>query len=206
MNRSVHRTRRRGFTLFELMLSGALMLGVTLTLAGFTRLNHLSWKSAVNNTTAQTTAQLAIQRMAPGIREARRVLVGSSSPTRLTLQMPAYDASGNLVIPLQDGQVISYYLSDQTGSPSRTGTILWRSVNGTPDSGWSLAGGRGRVVLSADGLRFAYYPTTDPATVTVTVTASGSSASGDGARASASSDPSAVTVTQELLLRNRDVR
>jgi hypothetical protein len=107
--------------------------------------------------------------------------------------MPAYDNSGNLIIPMADGQKITYYLSDLSGGAVTNGTILWRSVNGTADAAWSRSGSKGRVVLGTGGLAFSFYPTSDPETVTVTVTASRTS----GTRTDK------FPTTQEILLRNK---
>jgi Tfp pilus assembly protein PilV len=193
MRRVTRRNKRRGLTLLEVMIAGSIMLSVTMTVAFFVRFDTLVWQNGMSDFSSQKAAQLAIQRMAPSIRAARKVVTSSSSSTKLTLQLPAYDAGGNLIVPLQNGQLVSYYLSDTTGNPSSSGDILWRSVNGTPDAAWSLQDGKGRAVLSAGGLQFTFYPTTDPESVTVSLTAS--SCTGTSTRE--------LTTSQEVLLRNK---
>jgi hypothetical protein len=148
-------------------------------------------------TSTQLTSQMALQQVAPSIRAARRVVAAQSSANRLTLQLPAYDGAGNLILPMVDGDVVSYYLSDRSGSIGiDNGTILWRSVNGVPDREWSLGGGKGRVVVGPQGLTFSYYPSAANAeTVTVSVTATSVS----GTR------KDTLPTSQEVVLRNKDL-
>src|SRR3954469_10823007 len=108
---------RRGLSLIEVQVAGAAGVLILGTLLGFTRFNSLVWHGAMAGSTAEQSAQGTVLRLAPNIRAARSVVAATSSATRLTLQLPAYDATGALIIPLQDGQVVSYYLSDTTGTP-----------------------------------------------------------------------------------------
>ena len=187
------RRTRRGLTLVEVLISCSLMLGIVYVLTAIGRLQSLFWQQGMAATGSQLSAQLALQRLAPTVRGARRVIVDQSSATKLTVQMPAYDGGGNLVIPMVDGQKITYYLSDLTGGTVNNGTVLWRSVNGAPDAAWSKSGTKGRVTLGAGGLSFIYYPPSDPETVIVAVTASKTS----GTRTDT------FPTTQEILLRNK---
>jgi hypothetical protein len=180
-------------TLVEVMIAAGLALAVILLLASFSRFQGIVWQNSSGDFSTQRQNQMAFLRIAPTIREARSVATDSSSATQLTLRMPAYDASGNLIIPLQDGQVISYYLSNATGNPANSGNILWRSVDGTPDTSWSLPGGKPRVVLSNNGLQLAYTPSGSPDTVRVSLTAA----------VTVGQDTSNFTTTQEVLLRNK---
>jgi hypothetical protein len=186
---------RRAMSLVEVQVAATAGLLILGTLLGYTRFNSLIWHGAMADGTVQQSTQAAVQRLAPTIRAAKGVVAATSGSNRLTLQAPTYDGSGALIIPLQDGQVISYYLSDATGVPGVTGgTILWRSVDGVPDRTWSMRGSEGRCVLAPDGLQFSYQPSVDAAeTVTVTVTR----------QATAGTRTSQLTTSQEVLLRNR---
>lgn len=193
--RQVIRGRHRGLSILEVQVAAIAGLMILATLLGFTRFDSLVWHGAMAGSTAQQAAQGTVLRLAPGIRAARNVVSPGSGATQLTLQLPAYDGTGALVVPLQNGQVLSYYLSDSTGAPSVAGgTILWRSVNGEPDRIWSMRGSQGRVVLTSGGLQFSYYPSVSAAeTVTVTITGTGT----------AGTRTSQMTTSQEILLRNR---
>jgi hypothetical protein len=191
--RKLARTRRRGITLIEVLMGATISMLLVGTLAGFSRFQGTVWLDGMANTTTQAQAESAIGRLAPTIRTARKVVMELSTSTRLTLLTPVYNADGSYVIPLEDGSIISYYLSDTTGDVARTGNILWRSVNGAADSAWSLKDGRGRTVLSNDGLNFTYMPNSDPDSVIISVTA----------YATAGTRSSTFPSSEEVLLRNK---
>jgi hypothetical protein len=165
--------RRRGHTIVEVALAGTMMLSVVGLLASFVTFSTRVWHSSMAQSASQFSGQAAMERFGPLVRNARRVITAGDHA--LTIQEPAFDASGNLVLPLQDGDVYSFYLSDTTGSPSHTGTIFWRSVNNVPDTAWSLRNGQGRIQVASGGLTFSYYPTASPETVTVALATQGSS-------------------------------
>jgi len=187
------RQSRRGMTIIEVALAGTVTLLVALALSGFSRLQLLFWNDGSGSYDSQIQAQRALQQITRHARSARSVVTVSSGETRLTLQMPLFGTTGRLTVPLQNGQVISYYLSDTTGSTAASGNILWRAVNGTPDTAWSLRNGQGQVQVASDGLQFAYYPPDDPKSVTVTLTTTSTS----GGRTKQ------FPVSQEVLLRNK---
>lgn len=185
--------RRRGMTLIEMLIAALIMLWILATLAAFARLNSTIWQRGMLDSNSQGDAQQAIQSMTPDLRAARRVVGALSDSSQVTLQLPAYDVNGDLIIPLLDGNVVSYYLSNTTGTPGSGGTILWKSVNGVPDTAWALSNGQGRIIVSAGGLTLSYYPTADPETVTVAITTS----------SSAGSTVRSFVTSQEVLLRNK---
>ncbi len=193
--RGMERRIRRGMSLVEVMVAGTIALWMTTLLVGMASFHSRVWQNGMADGSAQMSGQMAVQRMAPQVRTARKVLSAQSSSTVLMLQMPKYDANGNLIIPMQDGVTEKYYLSDTSGKMDvKDGTILWRAVNGTADRGWSLQNGKGRIVVAAaDGIQFSYYPANDPETVTVTI----KTANTTGTKTSY------FTTSQELLLRNR---
>ena len=167
--RSRFNRSRRGITLVETVLATGVTLMVFATLSFFSTFQAKSWQEAAAVVRSQRMGQSTLERLAPSIRAARGVVVASSSATKLTLQMPLYDGSGNLAVPVSNGDLLSFYLSDSTGNPNNTGGILWRSKNGTPDGTWSLPGTNGRTVLGNSALTFSYYPAANPETVTITV-------------------------------------
>lgn len=50
--------------------------------------------------------------------------------------LPCWESNAEL--RYHTGDEVVFYLSNYTGSPSATGDILWKRVNGNPDSGYSL--------------------------------------------------------------------
>ncbi|MCC2668966.1 MAG: hypothetical protein K0Q72_1437 [Armatimonadetes bacterium] len=184
--------RRRGTTLAEVLISASISTVIVGGLIAFSRFQQMTWLDGWAATSTQSAAQLALQRIAPDIRCARRVVTAQSSASRLSLQMPQYAADGSLVVPMQDGELLSYYLSDRTGSPQASGGILWRSVNGVPSSAWALQGTGGRITLGTGGLTFSYLPAVDPTVVTVTINAS----------STAGTRTNRLSTSQEVLLRN----
>ena len=157
---------RRGLTMFEVLLAGTLMLACVSIMAAISSHLTTAWQKGMSITTSQRDGESAIQRMLPSIRAARSYTLNSSG--RVTLQMPSYDSSGNLVVPMTNGHTISFYLSNSTGSTTASGNILWRAVDGTPDTSWSLSGTRGQVTLDTGGLLFTAIDT-DTLNVKVTV-------------------------------------
>lgn len=190
-SRSLARSRR-GVSLPEVLISASISTALVSGLIAFSRFQQLTWLDGVASTSSQSAAQMAMQRITPDIRCARQVVSGLSNTSRLTLQMPLFAANGSLVVPLLDGDVVSYYLSDSTGSTQATGGILWRSVNGVPDAKWALQGKAGRISLGAGGLGFTYLPAVDPRSITVRVNAT----------ATAGSRSRTLAASQEVLLRN----
>lgn len=158
--------RRRGLSMFEVLLAGTMMVACISIMATIS--SHLStaWQKGMSITTSQLAGETAIQKMLPSIRAARSYTLNNSG--RLTLQMPSYDSSGNLVVPMTNGHTISFYLSNSTGSTTASGTTLWRAVDGTPDTSWSLSGTKPQVSLDSGGLLFTAIDT-DTVNVRVTV-------------------------------------
>ena len=176
-------------TLVELMAAIGVMVLVLGSLTGLSRLTRLIWSNTFGRHGSQTSAQVGLGRLESLVREARFVVIGSSSSTRLTIQMPRYQ-NKSLMLPLQNGSVYSFYLSDSTGRTDRTGTILWRLVDGEADRSWAMMGSHPRVETAPNGLKFTYVPnSSDPAAVTVEIT----TASGG----------KTFTTSETFLLRNK---
>lgn len=185
--------RRRGVSIAELMITSGFLLLFLWGSVQLVRFGQLTWFRAYGEGDTRQVLSLAIGRVTPDIRSARRVDLTRSDSTHLAVVLPLFDGStGRYALPLQDGDWVEFYLSDGTGAIGAPGTILWRAVNGVPDAAWALRGGRPAVDLGGNGLSFAYEPSTDPTSVTVTVAA----ARWDGTATRTQS------VSTEIFLRN----
>ena len=166
---------RRGISLVETLIAAALFVLVAIAMANLSWLGTVSFARTDATLSAKQALAKALLRMGPSIRGAMHVDTASATATKLALVMPKTDSTGSTVLPLEDGNTVVFYLSDTTGSATATGTILWRSVNGVPDSAWSLRSGKGYTDLGTQGLSFTYFPTNDPESVQLTVTTTQSS-------------------------------
>ena len=167
------KARMRGTTLPEVLIGGMITM-FSVALMGTS--SHFSKRTYEDSSAAETvkhTLTFAVERMSPDVRTAMKVKTDQSSSTQLVLVQPAVDATsatGAYQIPLTAGNTVAFYLGNTQGVAGQ-GTILWRAVNGTPDSSWSLENGRGRIDLKTTNLTFTYLPTSDPTAVQVSVTA-----------------------------------
>jgi len=171
-------------TTVELMLGSTFTTMVLLGTVGLLRISNIMWTRSEAEENARRSIALVSDRLLPTLRGALRVDTANSTSSRITLVMPKVNTTtGYLAQPLQAGDTIAFYLADSTGSQASTGTILWRSVNGSPDAAWSLRPG-GKVDLGTAGLSFAYVPTSDPEQVQVRITALQSGENGPVTRTS----------------------
>ncbi len=145
--------KRRGFTLIELIVALWIFLFAT-----FAVLTLMAWGGMVfHRSTAREQSKsvlhLAVQRMSPDLRNAYRI-----DPTedrrRITVVLPLEDGEGGYAMPFTDGTRITYYLSDESGSISQSGNILWRAIDDKPDRSWSLRQGKARLDLGSQSLMF----------------------------------------------------
>jgi hypothetical protein len=149
--------RRRGITVLEVVLGTSISLLLLSGVVGMTRVAALSWYQTDAEVSSKQALALAAARMAPSIRAALRVNVANSGTNKVTVVLPKIDtATGLYKTPMEAGDTHTFYLSDATGGLSRQGTLLWRAVNGVPDSQWSLRSGRGALDLGTAGLTLAY--------------------------------------------------
>jgi hypothetical protein len=190
---SLYMRTRRGTGLLEVMIAGTIMLGIMASLMAFTRFSQRSWQNGMAGHTAYNASQLAAWRLASAIRSAMTVDAGSTS-TRLVVTHPALASDGSLIVPLQRDVQYTYYVSDASGVEGSSGNILWRKVNGVPDTQWALKGGQGRVVLAnTNALSFQYIPNaTDPEVVQINLVATNQT--GTATRS--------AQVTENVILRN----
>lgn len=168
--------KRRGMTLTEVIIGGAFTLVIVTIMAAMSSASNRLWHRAQAQRSSTDILSLAIQRMSPDVRPARRVVTAQSTSTTLTVVLPLAGGGGGYVAPVADGDTVKFYLSNLTGNAGvASGTILWRSVNGTKDTAWSLNStqSRGRLDLGvANSLNFTYSQPSNPQSVTVSVTTS----------------------------------
>ncbi len=151
----------RGMTLTEMMTASFLTLVGCIVLAETMRFGRVQWSRGTADEEARRTLTMASARIAPDVREALRI-APSSNERILTVVLPKLGPDGRYVVPLQEGNHVSFYLSDQAGgiphglAVSPTRTVLWRAVNGIPDKSWALRGGRAIVQLDKGGLGFGF--------------------------------------------------
>lgn len=161
---------RRG-TAFAEILIAVMVAAWTIALVGTCfHFSHRVYEDAAAAERLKQTLSFAIERMTPDVRAGMAVDMANSTSTQLAVIEPTADATGAYVVPLVAGNSVSFYLGNQAGTPGR-GTILWRAVNGVPDTAWSLQGSKGRIDLGTNTLSFAYLPSSDPLAVRVSLTA-----------------------------------
>jgi prepilin-type N-terminal cleavage/methylation domain-containing protein len=145
--------KRRGFTLIELSVALWIFLFATFALLTLMAWGGMVFHRSTAREQSKSILHLAVQRMSPDLRNAYRI-DPSEDRRRITVVLPLEDEDGGYAMPFQDGTRITYYLSDNSGSHSKTGNILWRAVNGEPDPAWSLREGKARLNLGSQSLMF----------------------------------------------------
>ena len=168
--------RRLGLTLVELLISSVLSLTVLILIVLLVSTTGQLWYRVSAEISATEALSRVVSQISPTLRSAIRVNTTQSDSSKVTVVLPKVDTTtGDYLVPLTDGDTVAFYLSDTTGALGTQGTFLWRSVNGVPDTGWSLRGAKGRIDLGIQSLAFTYTPTTDPKSVQFTVGTSQSS-------------------------------
>ena len=165
--------RMRGTTLPEVLIGGVIAMFSVMLMGTSSHFSKRVYEDGSAAETVKHTLTFAVERMSPDVRTAMKVKTDQSTSTQLVLVQPAVDttsASGAYQLPLTAGNTVSFYLGDSHGVAGQ-GTILWRAVNGTPDTSWSMESGRGQVDLKTTNLTFTYLPASDPSSVQITVTA-----------------------------------
>lgn len=145
--------KRRGFTLLELSVALWILLFATFALLTLMSWGGMVWYQSTAREQSKSVLYLAVQRMSPDIRNAYRI-DPSQDRRSLTVVLPQEDGAGGYAIPLADGKRITFYLSDTTGTRSCDGNILWRAIDGKPDSDWSLRKGKAKLDLGSQSLTF----------------------------------------------------
>lgn len=182
-----------GFTLIELLIVSAVLALVLSSICGIYLSVADEWQRQDGRGTALASTSMACTRISDYLAQAVGVVLVNRFATAdaLAVNLPANRAHGIYVptwnsgkIQYQSGLWIIFYLSDSTGSYSRSGDILWaatmnwgafpRSV--APDPVWSLYYDQPRGKIEPiSSLRFA---TTSGAVPTVTMTVTSTYKSG----------------------------
>ena len=147
---------RRGTTLIELLMTASIMIFVAYTGVALLRNTFQSWNKTTTEAQAKEAISRTIRKIEPTMRAALHI-DESSTDRVLTLVMPK-TSNGEIVVPLEGGDLISFYLSDMDGKEPGKGSVLWRSVNGRPDKKWALRNAHAVLDLGsgADGMTFEY--------------------------------------------------
>jgi len=144
---------RRGVSVIEAVIALALgafvFLGATMLACAGAR----QWHNTQARAEGRNNLEVAAARIAAEAREALRIDADRSGLDYLTVVMPRAGADGEYLLPLADGIVITYYLSNESGAFTARGDVLWRMVDGRPDADWALRGEAPVVRLSDGGLQ-----------------------------------------------------
>jgi hypothetical protein len=157
--------RSRGVTLIEMLVCGSVFLALALLVGGLSDSSVKMWARGQAGSEAQQVMAVAVGRIEPTIMGARRIDTDASGERSLTVVLPRVGAGGQVVLPPEDGDRVTFYLANKGGHREEDGTILWRSINGAPDRRWAMRHGQPVTNLGTTGLRFTY-----PAPHTVAVT------------------------------------
>jgi len=186
---------RRGATILEAVISAGLALLVLIAAGELGRTGVRLWHSSQAHFQGRNYLEFATERIAEDVREALSIDLAQSGADHLTVTLPLVGSDGEYVSPLASGARLTYYLSDSSGDFSAVGNVLWRQVDGVPDAGWALHGGRPVVALANGGLQFIYGGDSPPRDVTLNLTAATSSGSINVSQA----------LSTTIFLRNREI-
>lgn len=152
------------------MVSLVSILAAAVVVAVLRMSNTISTKSAANQKAKEVLFR-SLSQIAPVVHSAIGVDEDGSDGQMLTVVLPERDSSnGKILLPIREGDSCSFYLSDTSGNPDAEGTILWRSINGVPDTKWSLRSGKGAIDLGTTDLAFTYGPSMDdPDNIGITI-------------------------------------
>lgn len=188
-----------GFTLIELLVTVMILSVIVGCLCDVFVANQQAWDRQYGQSVALTATNDALLDLSKYVNNAMdwevytRYTTGDVLAVSLPansahgIYVPAHDSFGNL--QYNHGQTVVFYLSDSTGSYSRSGDILWAgtmsfwgtpaSWNVTPDTAWSLYPGstRGRI-QPIQSIRFYRRPWQTYLNVDITVTATYTAGSG----------------------------
>jgi prepilin-type N-terminal cleavage/methylation domain-containing protein len=152
----------RGFTLIELLVTITVLAVVVTGLCDVFIANQKAWDRQSGASTALITTSTALSQVGAYLENAMEIKVATryTSGDTLAVCMPDDKVYG-IFVPsggsYQRGASYVFYLSDSTGSYSKSGSILWagtmpswgdpKASNVTPDSTWSLypGGTNGRI-------------------------------------------------------------
>jgi prepilin-type N-terminal cleavage/methylation domain-containing protein len=131
--------RRAGITLVEVLVSitvlSILSAGVSLLYIQALQM----YRRGTREATARDKAALALERIAPEIREAANV--DYPGPEMLVVTVPQRSANGHYAIdpatrsPMLGGQV-AIYRSDASGAMGANGRYVWKAKRSSPEAAW----------------------------------------------------------------------
>lgn len=117
---------KKGFTLVEVMVASMIMVGIFLGTASMMISTMHCYESEVTQIDTDTDAVMAMQLIVRDVRESRSVDI-TANGTHLTITPPYRVEAGYFDRTLSDeGNLVDYYLSNQSGSTNASGTCLWR--------------------------------------------------------------------------------
>jgi prepilin-type N-terminal cleavage/methylation domain-containing protein len=145
---------RRGVTLPELLMVMVIMVlvGGILGVVYFSAL-HV-WRRCSAQSQADPPAHISLDRVTSELRNAYTVNSPDTAVNYITFTLPLKDGSGTNIYPFQPWYQITYYLSDSSGSHSRTGTYLWREKTRASDN----TATRTSIAQNVESLTFQVYP------------------------------------------------
>jgi len=159
---STRHSNEHGLTLVELVVVVAILAVIVASLCDVFIANQMAWDRQSAASTALITTSAALSTVGAYLENAVDVKVKTRYTTgdAVVVCLPQDSAYG-IYVPqagfYRQGQVVVFYLSDSTGSYSRSGDILWAGTllrwvdpspgNVTPDPNWSLypGGTNGRI-------------------------------------------------------------
>lgn len=174
------------------MVTGGVLILVIGLLTTFTSLANRIFAASRADADTQTSAMTAIQTISRDLRNARGLhAVPSSNPARLQIQLPTYTSTGALLLPIQEGKVVTYQIS---------GTRLQRVVDNVATNVADLGTGGAATFISTGGRDLNKNGTIEqPGEVTsVTVTITTRQVTYTGSKAYDRS----FTTSQEVVMRN----
>jgi prepilin-type N-terminal cleavage/methylation domain-containing protein len=123
--------RQRGITLPELMMAMVIMV-LIMGVLGMVYFSSLQvWRRCSAQSQADPPAHISLDRVTSELRNAYKVNSVGASSISFDLPLKSGTEPHPNLIPLQSWCTIRYYLSDKTGSETKTGTYLWRKKTDT---------------------------------------------------------------------------
>jgi prepilin-type N-terminal cleavage/methylation domain-containing protein len=123
--------RPRGITLPELMMAMVIMVLIMGVLGGIYFSSLQVWRRCSAQSQADPPAHISLDRVTSELRNAYKVNSVGTSSISFDLPVKSGTAPHPNLIPFQSWCTIRYYLSDDTGSETSTGTYLWRKKTDT---------------------------------------------------------------------------
>jgi prepilin-type N-terminal cleavage/methylation domain-containing protein len=117
---------RRGVTLPELMIAMVIMTMVMGVIGAIYFSSLAVWRRCSAQSQADPPAHISLDRITTELKNAYRVDSPDTATNYITFTLPLRDSTDTVIYPFQGWRRMNYYLSDDTGSHTHTGTCLWR--------------------------------------------------------------------------------